>query len=871
MTTRTPAQANEQMTTGLSSPRAGTPAQTTDGGQRAVPTQLSWDGGRSLEAEVEFRSTLVGLALLDDVEPVTIGRDQRYTIRRLLGRGAMGAVFFADDRVLRRPVAIKVMSKLLTNRHRSQDRLRREAWALALLDDPNVLSVYDVDIAASGELFIAMQYVAGHNLREWAEATKPTRAQLISVFVAAGRGLAAAHEKGLVHRDFKPDNVLLQQDGRALVADFGLAGGAPLSLHQPATPEHGGTATEASFMGTPAYMPPEQRRGQGVEARSDQYAYCVSLWELLVGERPTPQTIGQRPRELPRWLYRLLRRGLAERVEDRHADMSTLVAALEHTPTRRRRYAWVGGAVGLGGVLVFAGMQLGSTPDPASGQAAADPCAQVGLELERVWNPARKQALAAHLRELELDETGLAARSVIDSLDRAATQWREDRVAACGQGVDSGCHERWVRRFDRRVELLSALDPAAAPRISELLEPLHTRAYCDLVAVPLDSATDEALDQVELSEALADYDEALARGEQLWAGVQARSSCTQSGVYSDEAAAVSYRLGHIHGERHDAKQALGWLDLSIVHALACANDSLLAAAHLRAAKISAADDNALESAARSLREAKAIMDRSRDLPEDLRVEYELTQGLVELNRGDYAKATARLERVRTQLSEHPLLELEALINLGVAANGLGDRDAARAAWERARELGAGLPGNPPELDIATLNYGLALAHADPPSRDAAGEVLRLVIASRHPSVRLRATTGLIELESNRGHSAEALRLAPGLLELARAHPDQPADDRAFALFWAGQILADARDRRGLEALTEALAIFEEHLAQLPERVNCELSLAWNLLEFGEVELARRHHRRLLSLDPSLTRDLGPLLAEFGRALDHERG
>ncbi len=224
----------------------------------------------------------------------------RYELLRCIGQGGMGIVYAARDVELGREVAIKLLRPELS--HRDDERLTSEARALARLSHPNVVSVYDVG-TYQGQRFIAMEFVPGDNLRRWLDAPRTLR-QVLEVFQAAGQGLFAAHSQGLVHRDFKPDNVLVGNDGRPRVLDFGLArppdasGAGPLMPPQiPAGVDPLATMlTEAGqVLGTPAYMAPEQHMGEPADARSDQFSFAVALYQAVYGARPFP---GDDPRSL---------------------------------------------------------------------------------------------------------------------------------------------------------------------------------------------------------------------------------------------------------------------------------------------------------------------------------------------------------------------------------------------------------------------------------------------------------------------------------------------------------------------------------------------------------------------------------------------
>jgi predicted Ser/Thr protein kinase len=263
----------------------------------------------------------------------------RYRLGARIGRGGMGVVYEAHDPELRRRVAVKVLAS------RADARLLREAQALARVSHPNVVPIYDVG-TQGGVVFLAMELVEGRNLREWLAARPRRVAEVLDVLIAAGRGLAAAHAAGLVHRDFKPENVLVGDDGRVRVTDFGLARDQheAASLELPAAESSDLLAGElthrGALVGTPVYMAPEQLSGEGVGPRSDQFSFCVTLYEALHGRRPfSAGSIGELRRVVaegrvpdsaaPRWLRRVFRRGLAARPEDRFPSIDALLEELQ--------------------------------------------------------------------------------------------------------------------------------------------------------------------------------------------------------------------------------------------------------------------------------------------------------------------------------------------------------------------------------------------------------------------------------------------------------------------------------------------------------------------------------------------------------------
>jgi len=235
--------------------------------------------------------------------PTAGSRLGRYVILEKVGAGGMGEVYAAYDPHLDRKIALKIVhaDRFDQKIEEVQGRLLREAQAMARLSHPNVLTVYDVQFAeqGAGDVVIAMEFIDGMTLGQWLRKQKRSWREVLEIFCQAGEGLAAAHGAGLVHRDFKPDNVLVRKDGRVFVADFGLVrkmadtqlpsgadvDGAAEGESQERYLDSALTRTGAT-LGTPAYMAPEQLLGEGVDARADQYAFCASLYEALYGERP---------------------------------------------------------------------------------------------------------------------------------------------------------------------------------------------------------------------------------------------------------------------------------------------------------------------------------------------------------------------------------------------------------------------------------------------------------------------------------------------------------------------------------------------------------------------------------------------------------
>ncbi|MCA9719290.1 MAG: serine/threonine protein kinase, partial [Myxococcales bacterium] len=334
-----------------------------------------------------------------------------YRIVELLGEGGMGSVYAAYDERLDRRVAIKLLRERVGDASQGRARMQREAQALAQLSHPNVVQIYDFGIH-EGRMFVAMEYVKGCTLRAWARAHEGEWARFLELMVQAGRGLEAAHAVGIVHRDFKPDNVLVGEDGRVRVADFGLARaaeGRTPTVEELSSEEElsaSGSLDEAvthdgMMVGTPAYMAPEQLLHGDFNAHTDQFSFCVVLYEGLYGQRPYQgKGVSQlahamfagkippppRGSPVPARLDALVRRGLSADREVRFPSMTALLAALDPSRARAgRRWLSAVGTVGLLGVGIAVGNQLRGDGETACSSSAA--------ALEDVWNAPARDAM----------------------------------------------------------------------------------------------------------------------------------------------------------------------------------------------------------------------------------------------------------------------------------------------------------------------------------------------------------------------------------------------------------------------------------------------------------------------------------------------
>ncbi|HUQ02152.1 MAG TPA: serine/threonine-protein kinase [Kofleriaceae bacterium] len=400
----------------------------------------------------------------------------RFILLEQLGAGGMGVVFAARDADLERRVAIKVLRAKHGQAPSAamRARLLREAQAAARLSHRNVVTVHEVgaveDGPAAGQIFIAMELVDGETLTKW-QATPRAWRDVVATYLQAARGLAAAHAAGLVHRDFKPDNVLVGKDGEVRVTDFGLAavsgedaaaaaaglGPRASGLGSEASDLGGGTPTPVSslspmmpnakltstgdVMGTPLFMAPEQRKSRAVDARADQYAFCVALFRALYGVYPfgvgSEESLARRAeafeievvtkRGVPAVVNRVVARGLKPDPGARWRDMAALIAALEETLGAQRRKAIGAAAVG-GGIVVAAGLAFFAM---RGGASSGSVCSTGERELQTVWNADARGRASTAFGASGVPDAGEAWRRVEGSVDAWGRDWQSAFTSAC--------------------------------------------------------------------------------------------------------------------------------------------------------------------------------------------------------------------------------------------------------------------------------------------------------------------------------------------------------------------------------------------------------------------------------------------------------
>ncbi|HKE17421.1 MAG TPA: tetratricopeptide repeat protein [Kofleriaceae bacterium] len=921
----------------------------------------------------------------------------RYVLLDEIGAGGMGVVYAAYDHGLDRKIALKFVrdpARALAHR-----RILREAHALAQLSHPNVVTVFDVGTYRD-QLFVAMEFVAGQTLRSWLTGARRTWREVIEVFRRAGEGLAAAHAAGIVHRDFKPDNVLIDRDGRVRVGDFGLAlierdepatggdgfddgeGGAariesgPLGagsasrvpddsaarpppsdpsdprdasdaseprvpsepgepLHtvepddprhagdpidqrragdprhavEPSDPRHGGdpiderhardprdpphpreprtprtppvrgrgslTATGAAI-GTPAYMAPEQHAaGASIDARADQFAFCVSLHEALFGERPfgdeeTPDLAERfvvsamrpapRDRQVPAWLRRILRRGLARDAGDRYPSMDALLADVDRELGARRRRVLAAAIAG----SLLAAAALVTVARPWQGEEIR--CRSAPQRLAGVWDARERAAVRAAFRAADPAGAGRALPQIEPELDRYARSWVAMHTESCeathvrGEQSEATldlrtqCLDQRLAGMRALVDLLRKADRsvvAGAVQAVAQLEPIDVCADAAAlreVKPPPDAAVRARVEalrgRLQIVKALAITGKgnlALEQGLALVADVRA----LHYGPLEADALATLGRIQRLKDKLDDAEETLYQ---AIAAGEASHNGLVTVRAWIDLLWVVGNEQMRFAEAERLGRVARGAIER---LGGDPRAQAQLDEwlGVLYLRQGNGKDARAPLERALAAYRKQGLPEVELarpLRHLADLERTVRNHDQAIRLYRQSREIVekaygpdhprvTSLLGSEGSILYDTARYDEALAIFE---RGLAAEE-RVVGPASHTAGTFLRFIGMVRWQKKEYDEAEkALRRSVSVMEKVFG-PDSPYV--GVSLSTLGELLNERkRHAEALRDLQRALAIEEKTLgADHPD-------LAISLARIGQAHLDSRHPERAIA-------------------------
>ncbi|NVB77904.1 MAG: serine/threonine protein kinase [Kofleriaceae bacterium] len=820
-------------------------------------TLPSQDGqSASLSRETRPTGEIAAVADLEIEKGTEIGR---YVVIEPIGSGTMGLVVAAFDPTLDRKVAIKVVRLDPSGTTSGRQRLIREAQAMAKLQHPNVVTVFEVGTFRD-QLFLAMEYIAGSTLADWLKQPGRTQREIVDAFVAAGRGLAAAHRAGIVHRDFKPSNVLVANDGRVRVADFGLATApteAPPPVHVPISrdsdPGPMGMTKTGAILGTPAYMSPEQYRGEAADARADQYSFCVALYEALYGELPfegaaflvyRDNVLAGRLREPPKdsavppRIRRVLVRGLALAPGERYPDLDPLLDELSYDPAARRRVAIVG-AIGAGAVAATAVALL-----VGRSSKEQDPCAAAERPIASVWTADQRKAL---------EQSFLATGSpgAPDAFARIAKAF-DDRVGALRAARRDACeatsvrHEQSAELLDRRIACVDERASATTALVGVLTEQrdadsLSKALNAVLALPPLEPCADRA---ALLADSSQPPPAIRPQVEELVRRLDRAEAMSNAGLYGkavdelSKIAPAADQLGHApvqarahflaadaHIQLDHNTQGIAEFRKTLELAAAAHDDELVARASIGLYGAVGYRQGKYDEA-RGLEQATATAVLRAGNSPRMRSHLENARGLVELGREDYPAAAAHFQASAAEAQKDGHANLvqvaNALSNAGIAFTWGEKYDDSKAAFEKSLAIGIEVLG-PDHANVGYTYHGLGVLY------DNMGEPEKALEQFRKS-----------EAISRRAYPADSVQIAKGLVSV-------------------GLVLGELeRYDEALDAQLKALAIFEKH----PEDSKREMNTV--LFDTGLAYLSAHRTKEALAM---MQRALASAEAEYGPESD----
>jgi len=750
-------------------------------------------------------------------------RVDRYFLLHRLGQGAFGVVRAAYDPELDRKVAIKLLRRDGTGSIGStvQDprALLDEPRMAAKLAHPNVVAIHDVGpLRTADGIYIVMEHLGGPSLLDWLEGSDRRRSwkEILEVLLAAGRGLSAAHAQGMVHRDFKPQNLRFGDDGRIRVLDFGLAQ-LSAQLHRKSD----------TVVGTPAFIAPEQHVGEPADARSDQYAFCVSLWRCLYGHHPHErETLLELAKAklvrlpapsdpaVPGWIGALLCRGLEPRPDERFPDMQALLAALADDPIARRRRRLLG--TGLTLTLVAGGYGIATLASHRE-----DPCTLPPDHFSGTWDDDARARVAASFGRSELPYAEAALQAARAGLDEYLQGWTDARAEVCRASLDRGersideasgeleCLDRQLRRVAAVSSTFQQADDAVILHAAELVAGLPPPASCrqpERSARSRRSAASEAA--LALEERIAEAENLTRIGDYTGSLALAESIATEAEAAGDPTSLTHAWLAEGMAALQDRKFERALEAALAAHGLA----------------IELGDSS---SAGRALVLLVAIRRAQGN--------YDETELLAKVAAGVVAQAG-------------PAVQVDFAFQLGALAQERNRWDEAFARLAEARALAESLYGEG-HLQVADIELVQGITNSASKRDFQAAlrhfEHVRSIYRSHYGELHPRVASTYNNIGGvyfRQGEWDRAIVEFEKALEIyASIHGDQhPLTLRALSNLGAAEYLR-GNTERAIELLERALVLREQALGKAhPEYVSAEANLAVMLLQSG-------HPRRALPL------------------------
>ena len=825
----------------------------------------------------------------------------RYVVEGALGEGGMGKVYLARDPELARTVALKLVNAPADEGDSTgrRARLQREAQAMAQVSHPNVVPVYDVG-THEGQVFVAMEHVEGETLKAWVQQRPRAWREVVDAFAAAGEGLAAAHARGLVHRDFKPDNVLVGRDGRVRVLDFGLArttghqgpeGVPPARPAAPPPSTEGGSGpsldtsltADGVVTGTKGYIAPELLRGAPADERSDQFAFGVALHWALFGRLPwlAPTMVDYARAVLlvdpepapagtvPAAVDAVVRRALARDPVQRFPSMPALLQALRSAagPARRPRWPWAVGAAA-GAALAIA---VGVRASGSAGGGSATCAAQQG-RFAATWSPARRDAVRAAFEKTQAPFAAAALATASSTLDRLATSWEAARLETCRATRELGtqseeemllrmaCLERQraevgalVSQFeaaDRKVVELAAQVVGTLPPAQDCAD---VRSLSVVARPPADPAVQKEIDELRQELASASAAPSVGRPREAVASYErVVKRAVELGFKPLEADAY-YALGLAQTAQGQGLEAVSAFEKALAAAEVGRSDRTALRAVSRLVQLSALAADG-EAGRRWGERAKALSEK---LGPDPGIDGDIAyfQAFLAMQLGHYDEAVKGFQQaLKLRTARYGQDHTETLVvhtNLGAVYDELAmPKEAVEHDLKAIDGFTRALGERHPRLTVPLANLALLYARLGdlPKAAPVGARALDVALAALGPRSH---KTGVVHLTLARLRTDEG-RAAEGLAEAREAESIflETAGDKSdtYALALSGQanaLLASGQAREALEPAQRAVDVLR---ATNPDRI--ELTEALTVL--GEAKLALRAPKdALAALDRAL--------------------